>query len=241
MSKLFSQLSGGSSKDNEDLSVKSSPSAGDSGVLKTFVIISLVLSLAALAGALYLYQSLNAESRQRQALEATQVQFQEKASALELAAGDYKAQIKALSSEIKKYSEDKKNIEADLQKSKIEIAAFKNKINQLEERTAAVAQAGQAAASKLEASSPQSGASPAVSGAKKSQVMTVNRKFNFVVVNIGSKDNLRLGESLIVKKPAGAQAQLRVEKLYDTFAAATIIQESQNAPIQEGDLVERGA
>lgn len=239
MSKLFSQLSGSGSKDNQDSTANSS--AGNLGAMKAVVIISLVLSLAALAGALYLYQSMNAESRQRQALEATQVQFQEKANALEAAAQDYKAQIKELSDELKKYSEDKKDIEADLQKSKIEIAAFKSKINQLEERTAAVAQAGETAAAKIESALPQAVSSSSVPLVKKSQVMTVNRKFNFAVVNLGSKDNLKLGENLIVKKPAGAQAKLKVEKLYDTFAAATIIQESQNAPIQEGDLVERGS
>lgn len=71
------------------------------------------------------------------------------------------------------------------------------------------------------------------------QVMTINRKFNFVVINIGLKDKLKMGDRLRVERDGKSIATVEVEKLYDSFSAATIIEEKSNKPIQEGDSVEK--
>ncbi|HOG24071.1 MAG TPA: hypothetical protein PK590_05430 [Candidatus Omnitrophota bacterium] len=73
-----------------------------------------------------------------------------------------------------------------------------------------------------------------------SKVLTVNRKFNFVVVNLGLKDGLKMGDSLKVIKSGRVSATLQVEKLYDKFAAATIVTEDQQIPVMEGDEVSKG-
>lgn len=72
-----------------------------------------------------------------------------------------------------------------------------------------------------------------------SKVLTVNRKFNFVVVNLGLKDGLKMGDSLKVIKSGRVSATLQVEKLYDKFAAATIVTEDQQIQVMEGDEVSR--
>lgn len=69
------------------------------------------------------------------------------------------------------------------------------------------------------------------------QVMTVNRKFNFVVVNLGLDDNLKMGGRLGVMRDGRQIGTLEIEKLYDNFAAATIQNEREDMQIQEGDVV----
>ncbi len=71
------------------------------------------------------------------------------------------------------------------------------------------------------------------------QVMTVNRKFNFAVINIGMKDKLKMGDRLRVERGGKSIGTVEVEKLYDSFSAATIIEEKKSQPIQEGDSVEK--
>ncbi len=75
-----------------------------------------------------------------------------------------------------------------------------------------------------------------VVGAK---VLTVNRKFNFVVVNLGSQDQLKMGDKLKVVKQGQDTAQLQIEKLYDKFSAATILEENPQQKVVEGDVVQK--
>lgn len=69
------------------------------------------------------------------------------------------------------------------------------------------------------------------------QVMTVNRKFNFVVINLGLKDGLKMGDRLEVLRDGQPMAEIQVEKLYDRFAAATILQEVKKFKIEKEDKV----
>jgi len=71
------------------------------------------------------------------------------------------------------------------------------------------------------------------------KIMTVNRKFNFVVLNMGSKDDLHMGDRLIVERDGKAVGSVAVEKLYDNFAAAAIVEEKQSGEIKEGDIVRK--
>lgn len=69
------------------------------------------------------------------------------------------------------------------------------------------------------------------------RVMTINRKFNFVVVNAGLKDDLRMGDRLNVQRGNESIARVEVEKIYEDFSAATIVNEKKNFEIQEGDAI----
>src|SRR5437868_891728 len=96
MSSIYKDLS------TEDLKTENSPSLRNSAPnpkftgLKIAIFFSFLLSFAALAGAAYLYHQLNTERSQREALEASQVQIQEKASAFQKNAKSYSEQVEKL-------------------------------------------------------------------------------------------------------------------------------------------------
>lgn len=72
------------------------------------------------------------------------------------------------------------------------------------------------------------------------KVLLVNRKFNFVVLNIGTKQGLKVGDAFMVFEGNNKIARVEVEKLYDDFAAAKILENlSDVALLKEGNLVAR--
>ncbi len=70
------------------------------------------------------------------------------------------------------------------------------------------------------------------------RVMKINRPLNYVVINMGRTNQLRLGDKLVVERAGKLLATVEVDKLYDSFSSARIIQESKILPIEEGDSVE---
>ncbi len=71
----------------------------------------------------------------------------------------------------------------------------------------------------------------------KQRVLTVNRQFKFVVINTGIEDGAKIGDRYNVQREGKPAGSLQIEKLYDNFAAATIIEENPNAPIEVGDSI----
>lgn len=69
------------------------------------------------------------------------------------------------------------------------------------------------------------------------QVLSVNRQFKFVVVNVGLRGNLKVGDTLRVEQGGKLIGRIQVEKLYENFSACNIIEEVKSAQIREGDLV----
>ena len=69
------------------------------------------------------------------------------------------------------------------------------------------------------------------------RVMVVNRKFNFIISNIGKNDGLELGDTLAVSRSGKQVGMVKVEKIYDALSASGILQEDSRNPIQEGDIV----
>lgn len=80
-------------------------------------------------------------------------------------------------------------------------------------------------------------AAPPVVDQRPNQVLSVNRKFNFVVVNMGLRGRLKIGDTLRVEQNGKLIGRVQVEKLYENFSACTILEEIKPAQIQEGDLV----
>ena len=68
-------------------------------------------------------------------------------------------------------------------------------------------------------------------------VLVVNRKFNFIVANLGRLGGADLGTSLDVYRNGKLIAKTKIEKLYDNMSAATILPEWKNAKIKEGDKI----
>ena len=69
------------------------------------------------------------------------------------------------------------------------------------------------------------------------EVLIVNKKFNFVVVNLGKTDGLRIGDYLEVYRQGKMVAEAQVEKLYARMSAATLLPEYERAGIKTGDEV----
>ena len=68
-------------------------------------------------------------------------------------------------------------------------------------------------------------------------ILLVNRKYNFVVVNLGTRQGLSLDDVLAIQKEGREIGKARVEKLYEDYCAAYIIEEQSGRPIGEGDAV----
>ncbi len=79
-------------------------------------------------------------------------------------------------------------------------------------------------------------AAGATAGAK---VLTVNRKFNFVVINQGLQEGLKMGDKLKVFKQGKESATVQIEKLYDKFSAATLVEEDPKQQVVEGDEIRK--
>lgn len=92
--------------------------------------------------------------------------------------------------------------------------------------------AGSSAAAPATAAAPQALATG-------SSVLVVNREFNFIVVNLGSKDGLKAGQFLEVLHGGKPIAKVQVERVYDNMTAANILPESSKGTIKEGDQVRR--
>jgi myosin heavy subunit len=84
---------------------------------------------------------------------------------------------------------------------------------------------------------PAPGAAPTAKPAAEGKVLVVNREFNFVVVNLGSKDGLKTGTQLAIYRGDKMVGRAQVERLYDNMVAATLLSEEQKGQVQEGDLI----
>ena len=88
----------------------------------------------------------------------------------------------------------------------------------------------------VEAAAPSAAPAAATTGAK---VLTVNRKFNFVVINQGLQEGLKMGDKLKVFKNGKENATVQIEKLYDRFSAATLLEEDPKLQVVEGDEIRK--
>lgn len=84
---------------------------------------------------------------------------------------------------------------------------------------------------------PEAPAAQADVDPRPSQVLSVNRQFNFVVVNVGIRDHIKIGDVLRVEQNGKLMGRVKVGKLYENFSACTILEETLTNKIKEGDLV----
>ncbi|MCM8775896.1 MAG: hypothetical protein NC930_06065 [Candidatus Omnitrophica bacterium] len=232
--------------------------------VKIAILFAFLLSLAAFAGSLYLYFALNAERKERTALEASQIQFRERTQSLELESDQYRSEIGRMRDQVKTIAGERNDLKKQLDQSWIEISNLNKMIKNLEDRSAKLeAQArgvqtpatpvavpptvAQTAVPVVSQKTPTTAAKETPAAAvpaptapvKRPQIMTVNRKFNFVVVNVGLRDQLKIGDFLVAERDGKPIGRVQVEKLYDNFAAATIVEENENSKIAEGDSIRK--
>ena len=77
----------------------------------------------------------------------------------------------------------------------------------------------------------------AAGGTLEGKVLVVNREFNFIVVNLGSKDGIKSGTEFAVMRSNKQIGKAQVERIYDNMAAASLLAEEKKGDIREGDLV----
>jgi len=70
------------------------------------------------------------------------------------------------------------------------------------------------------------------------KVLTVNRKFNFIVFNMGLQQGLKMADEAVVSRQGERVGLVQIEKIYEKFSAATILDENEEDPIREGDQVQ---
>ena len=229
-------------------------------------IIAFILSLVALTSAVYLYQSLNGERRQREALEASMIQIQENTESLRSesalhqseaerlrtqlvesakAHAELKRQVEQAQTQITALQQDNKDLEAQNKKLDEELKAQASSL--ASQQSDPTGLSGAKLTQVLASGATQSAAAPLLSSvvsqspvsipSKPQKIMTINRKFNFVVLNLGIRDGIKMGDKLVVQHDGKTTANLQVDKLYEDFAAATIFDEDKKDPLKEGDTV----
>ncbi len=72
------------------------------------------------------------------------------------------------------------------------------------------------------------------------RVLLVNRKFNFVIINMGTNQGLKVGDTFAVSEGGQKIAKVQIEKLYDDYSAAKIAEMTgDQLLLKEGNLVAR--
>lgn len=72
------------------------------------------------------------------------------------------------------------------------------------------------------------------------KIMVVNREFNFVVINLGSKDNVKVGDEFSVSRDGKSIGDVKVEKVHETMSAAGFIPQLKDL-IKENDKITQKA
>ena len=75
------------------------------------------------------------------------------------------------------------------------------------------------------------------SGRVQGQVVVVNRDYDFVVMNLGRNQGVEIGQEYQITRGQDVLGRVKVEKVYDELAAATILPESKKDTIREGDAL----
>ena len=56
---------------------------------------------------------------------------------------------------------------------------------------------------------------------------------------MGLRDGLRMGDKVQVMQGGKQKALAQIEKIYDKFSAATLLNEDKGSPVHEGDSVQK--
>lgn len=71
------------------------------------------------------------------------------------------------------------------------------------------------------------------------KIVSVNREYDFVIVDLGKKDGIQIGDILTVYDKSEPAAKIKVEKVYEALCAANFLPQTQKDKIKEGLRVSR--
>ena len=244
MSSVYKQLADEDLKLGKGESVLLATDRLQSGRLKgvkATLIILFIFSLTALVSMGILYDMLNKKKAEVKFLEASQIQLREKSQSYEDQIKGLSDQVAEIGTQLQDVTAQRDEFKARTEKSGSDMAALREQVTKLNEQKQSLEQK----AKDLEAKVGASGAAGTADGAtapevsKEPRILTINRQFNFVVVNLGVKDGLSVGNELTIERGGKEIGKVQVEKLYENFSAATILSETSELLFQEGDSVRR--
>jgi len=196
-------------------------------------------------------------------------QYRQRISTLESEVKKLKDEQRVLKDEVEVKSGLVEQLESDLNQKQSEIEALSEKVKNMkpqagmpfldsqdfveEEIASVVSESSPGKFSPPVESAPMPASYPVISSAQTqtvssssasetagdTRILTVNRKFNFIVINIGLKDGLRMGDKVEVVQGDTQKALAQVEKIYDKFSAATLLSEDKGNPVHEGDTIRK--
>ena len=78
---------------------------------------------------------------------------------------------------------------------------------------------------------------PAASTALEGKLLVVNNDYNFVVINLGSKDGISAGQMFTVYSGDKEAGDIKVEKVHDSMSAAGFVNPGMKDKVKEGDKI----
>lgn len=69
------------------------------------------------------------------------------------------------------------------------------------------------------------------------KVLVVNKDYNFVVINLGSKDGVNIGDVFSISRNDNFIGDIKIEKVHDSMSAAGFLSDDAKALVNEGDKV----
>ena len=146
-----------------------------------------------------------------------------------------------LKSNLDQERKEKMSLTQELAKAKKSYEALGNELTTLRQAKEAlekrVKEMLAAQASETERIVVKPAAAAAAQKGPEGKVLVLNKEYNFVVVNLGSKDGLKAGTKLSILRGDAQIGSAQVEKLYESMSAANLLMEESKGQIQEGDLV----
>lgn len=73
--------------------------------------------------------------------------------------------------------------------------------------------------------------------AKEGQVLVVNRDNDFIIVNLGQKDNISVGQPLYIYQNNKFLGVVKIEKIQQAMSVAALLDSNIKTAIKEGDIV----
>jgi hypothetical protein len=78
---------------------------------------------------------------------------------------------------------------------------------------------------------------PSASTALEGKLLVVNKDYNFVVINLGTKDGISVGQMFTVYSGDKEVGDIKVEKVHDSMSAAGFVNPGMKDKVKEGDKI----
>ncbi|HAH21079.1 MAG: hypothetical protein A2Y00_00290 [Omnitrophica WOR_2 bacterium GWF2_43_52] len=195
-------------------------------------------------------EDLQAQRDQQQAklkeLQSTLTSVQSELESEQKSKQDAFSQAESAKKELASLKTTKAGLEAELKTTKETLSGIQEKLTALEKSHAAAPSAPEELRAKAQdlqlekivvTPSEASGQKNAAPGQGK--VLAVNKEYDFVVVNLGQKDNISVSDMLEVFRNSKKICELKVEEVKDTMSVATPVSKESIRQIKEDDMVIR--